>query len=122
MKQPGQRKISFIVVWMILIFGIRAGAQPIDEAGGKLRPAGLVWKASKSGAAWVQSPGTLLVNAFAQTSYVPQKMPGADYYLEHTGFFCKKEWEFEKTVHLPLRFRIGSLEYCNFLEGKNKNK
>jgi hypothetical protein len=42
-----------------------------------------------------------------------------DYYTRHFGFFCKRELEFEKTTRIPLRFRLGSLEQCNALEGKH---
>lgn len=44
----------------------------------------------------------------------------ADYTTNKYGFFCKEELKMEKATKIPLRFRLGSLEQCNYYEGKRQ--
>ena len=43
-----------------------------------------------------------------------------DYYARQLGFFCRQEIKFDKITKMPFRFRLGSVEQCNWLEGKSK--
>jgi hypothetical protein len=39
-------------------------------------------------------------------------------YRQPLSFFCRKEWQFEKATSIPLRLRLGSVDYTDYLEQK----
>lgn len=44
----------------------------------------------------------------------------ANYAVQHLPFFCDKESRLEKWTKIPFRFRLGSVEYCDKMEGKHQ--
>ena len=41
-----------------------------------------------------------------------------NFYTQHLGVMCKQELAVEKATKIPFRFRLGSVQQCNYLEGK----
>lgn len=55
-----------------------------------------------------------------QPSFRLLNMPTGKNYVDRLGFFCKKELQLDKLFAVPVRFRLGSKEYMDRLEGKNR--
>lgn len=53
------------------------------------------------------------INPSRSFAVIPQ-----NFYTQYFGIMCKKELAIEKATKIPLRFRLGSLQQCNYLEGK----
>jgi hypothetical protein len=52
--------------------------------------------------------------------YLPIRLVPQDSYRKELAFFCKREWELEKKTGVPMKFRLGSVDYVNTLEGKHQ--
>jgi hypothetical protein len=119
-----QRRISFIVVYLISILHFTAHTQTITNNGSKKLPGKIVFSSQSIANNSLHFPPAiinyqLLFSANTNVKNYEPSIINGNFYVQHLGFVCKKEWQFEKTTHIPFRFRLGSLENCNFLEGKN---
>lgn len=68
-------------------------------------------------------PKIEIVTKKADSNTSPTSIPTwsfseSNVYDEHFGFFCKVEVKLDKIAKVPMRFRLGSIDYVNSLEGK----
>jgi hypothetical protein len=114
-----QRKIILIVVLIMSIFRINVLAQKSDFfVAKKLVFSGSLFDNIKLYHGFIlpvkQDKPVLLPKETITSSQIIS----GSFYVDHLGFFCRKELQVERSTHIPLRFRLGSLDYCNKLEGK----
>jgi hypothetical protein len=139
MNNRQQRLNFFLVVWFTMISFLNGWGQNISDIRPKtdfldlrypgvphdqLYPNSPVYKAIMIFDAASSDEG--ISNYYKRNPFVGSNwrmeesyiQPPNLYYLQ-SGYFCKREWEFEKATHIPFRFRLGSLADCNAMEGKH---
>ena len=114
-----QRRYGFLVVFL-LMFSVEISGQEIQGHFSAPTPSDSV-RFKKFMPSQLALPSTNYLR-YADCTYSPQfillKIIPTSYYANHLGFFCKKELQLDKVIAIPLRFRLGSLAYVNYLEQK----
>lgn len=63
-------------------------------------------------------PGTRPAGPFYEEAGMKAPAMPAAYSYEKLGAFCKIEVQLEKAARMPVKFRLGEVQYVERLEGK----
>ncbi len=121
-----QRKYFFIVV-LLMIFKIQAESQtmqiPVSSSCTEIQSIMHNLGNSLPASGWIgkRVHHPRLLSSKKSLKFFSEKLasgyPTPFYTLKPyrpESFFCRQEWAFEKRYSLPLKFRIGSVDYVNF--------
>ena len=70
------------------------------------------------GRTWFPGGSWSVAPVVQEKTPVPMGKLAPDYIISQWGVICAGEYRLQQKTGLPLRFRLGSLEYVNALEGK----
>ncbi len=65
-----------------------------------------------------QRPFNLIPAQNKPTIIAPSMLVSPTFYCSNLAFFCRQEIKFEKITKIPFKFRLGSVQYVDYLEGK----
>lgn len=125
-----KRIFYFVVVLILLLNGEIFAQQDLSLLNGEITPSGVAFQHIKFkplfqyNKDWRAEPifwnqRQMRKYFFLNYPYLLNVNPlQPSYYKDQLGFFCKKELQLQKLTTVPFRFRLGSLAYTDYLEGK----
>ncbi len=51
----------------------------------------------------------------------PTNVVSPNFYVNNLGFFCKQELKLQGYTRIPVKLRLGSVQYCDWMEGKKNS-
>ena len=124
-QRLAQRSHKIIVVLVLLVLPLFSIAQQSLMSGQQNKIKGILERKNqgKSGLTHGFSPLYELNSALNAPNLLASKNVGyfslsPGFYVQCLGYFCRQEIRLEKMTSIPIRFRLGGLDYVNWLEQK----
>ncbi|GAB4493109.1 MAG: hypothetical protein OHK0019_16380 [Saprospiraceae bacterium] len=117
-----------MALWLVVTFVQTAASQSFSEGKNLSQLQKAVFSGNEPTQYWLpQKPNLLLLeplkpslSTFAEGQFLPSR---SSYFprwsAEELPFFCRIEHDFAKKSTVPFKFRLGSVEYVDWLEGKS---
>lgn len=114
-----QRFYSFIVVFLLMFHqGLMSQGNYNAKTDLSTRKSGVSKNHLQSFRGYFLNPKTLTSDFKNNPGRFDLRPVPRNYVVAGFGFFCRQEFRIEKITTIPFRFRLGSLDYVNWMEGK----